>query len=441
MVSALVTDLYELSMARVYLQRRMSGRATFSLFVRQLPPHRGFLVVAGLEDCLDYLEQYRFDPADLGYARDVLGYDKDTLAALHDLRFTGEVWAVPEGHLVLANEPLLEVSAPIAVAQLVESYLLNVVSFQTMVATKAARCRIAARGAGLVDFALRRTQGIDAAMQVARLSAMVGFAATSNVEAARRFGLTAAGTMAHSFVEAFENEEAAFRAFAATFPEQTVLLVDTYDTLVGVAAAARVINELGLPARSGVRLDSGDLAELARASRRILDEAGLPQARIVASGGLDEYRIDALVRAEAPIDTYGVGTRMGVSADAPYLDSAYKLVEYLGRPVLKLSPGKVTVPGRKQVFRRPGLGDVIGLREEPAPDGSTPLLERVMVDGHRLRAGEPLPVARQRFEADLREVPESALLLEDPVPPVARFSAAAEEQRRAVTQRLAGRRP
>ncbi len=436
MGSALVTDLYELNMARIYLQRGMAGLATFSLFVRRLPEHRGFLVAAGLEDGLDNLQAFRFDSADLDYLRDTLGYDAGALAALRDLRFTGEVWAVPEGRVALANEPLLEVTAPIAEAQLVESYLLNVVSFQTTVATKAARCRIAARGAGLVDFSLRRCQGTDAALQAARLSAMVGFSATSNVEAARRFGLAAAGTMAHSFVEAFEDEESAFRAFAATFPERTTLLVDTYDTLEGVATAARVIKDLGLPATSGVRLDSGDLDSLARWARRLLDEADLPQARIFASGSLDEYRIEELVRARAPIDAYGVGTKMGVSADAPYLDSAYKLVEYDGEPVLKLSPGKVTAPGRKQVFRRPGLDDVVGLRDEPVPEGAVPVLERVMAGGRRLRAREPLAAARERFEVDLAELPEAALRLADPVPREARFSEAATTLRHAAERRI-----
>jgi len=257
MAGALLTDLYELNMAASYLRRGMDEPATFSLFVRRLPPSRGFLVAAGLEACLDFLASFSFEEEDLRYLSETLGYDDATVEAFRGLRFEGEVWAVPEGRVVLANEPLLEVTAPIAVAQLVETYLLNQVTFQTTIASKAARCRLAARGADLVDFAFRRTQGAEAAMAVARTTAMVGFVATSNVEAARRYGLRAAGTMAHSFIEAFPTEEEAFRAFARDFPDRVTFLVDTYDTLNGVRTAVRVIRELGLADRLGIRLDSG----------------------------------------------------------------------------------------------------------------------------------------------------------------------------------------
>ena len=255
---------------------------------------------------------------------------------------------------MFAGEPLLEVTAPIAEAQLAETVLLNHVTFQTAVATKAARCVLAARGAQLVDFAFRRTQGIDAGMAVARASAIAGFTATSNVAAARRYGLAATGTMAHSFIEAFDDEQAAFTAFAEDFPGMTTFLVDTYDTGRGVHNAIEVTRRLRLPGPVGVRLDSGDLAALARMARAMLDEAGLADARIFASGGLDEYAIAGLAAAGAPIDAYGVGTKMGVSADAPYLDSAYKLAAYDGRPVMKLSAGKTSPPGAKQVVPRPG---------------------------------------------------------------------------------------
>src|SRR6266545_2299217 len=363
LVSGLCTDLYELNMAASYLRRGMTGPATFSLFARHLPPDRGFLVAAGLQECLEFLEGFHFDDDELAWLHAELGFDDQAVAAFAELRFTGEVWAVPEGRVVFAGEPLLEVTAPIAEAQLVETALLNSISFHTAVASKAARCRLAAGGAELVDFAFRRTQGMDAAMAVARASAMVGFSATSNVEAARRFGLRVAGTMAHSFVEAFGDERSAFAAFARDFPDRTTFLVDTYDTLEGVRAAIEVIRELGLAGGLGVRLDSGDLGELAVRTRRLLDEAGLPDARIVASGGLDEYAIAELVGHGAPIDIYGVGTKMGVSADAPYLDTAYKLVRYGERPVAKLSPGKPSLPGAKQVFRgRATDGDLLGLR-------------------------------------------------------------------------------
>jgi nicotinate phosphoribosyltransferase len=417
MTGGLVTDLYELNMAASYLRRQMTGPATFSLFVRDLPPNRGFLVASGLEDCLDFLEGFGFDPDELAWLANTLGFDKATVEAFGRLRFTGDVWAVPEGRLVFAGEPLLQVTAPIAEAQLVETALLNLVTFQTAVASKAARCRLAAGGADLMDFAFRRTQGLDAAMDVARCSALVGFAATSNTEAARRFGLRAAGTMAHSYVEAFADELAAFRAYAEDFPDRTTFLVDTYDTLGGVRAAIRVIRELGLSGPLGVRLDSGDLGALAAQVRRLLDAAGLPQVRIVASGGLDEYAIAELVERGAPIDAYGVGTKMGVSADAPFLDTAYKLVVYAGRPVMKLSAGKAYAPGAKQVFRGPAAaGDLVGLRDEPVPPGRARLLEPVMAGGRRVGPAEGLAAARARFEADLAWLPERARALREPEP-------------------------
>lgn len=415
MPGGLATDMYELNMAASYLRHSMSGPATFSLFVRSLPTDRGFLVAAGLQDCLEFLENFSFTADDLDYLRQHHGYDEDTLAAFADLRFTGDVWAVPEGRVVFANEPLLEVTAPIAQAQLAETVLLNHITFQTSVATKAARCVLAAEGAPLVDFAFRRTQGIDASLAVARASAIAGFAATSNVEAARRYGLRAEGTMAHSFIEAFADEEEAFTAFAEDFPGKTTFLVDTYDTEHGVRVAIDVAQRLHLPGPVAVRLDSGNLAGFARSTRHLLDTAGLREARIFASGGLDEYAIADLVARNAPIDAYGVGTKMGVSADAPYLDSAYKLVDYDGRPVMKLSPGKVTQPGAKQVYRG-GDGDVLALRSEPAPSGHEPLLIPVMRGGARVSAPEPLDAARRRCVADLEWLPPGARALRFPAP-------------------------
>ena len=421
MPGGLLTDLYELNMAASYLRRSMTGQATFSLFVRALPPGRGFLVAAGLADCLQFLEDFSFTPEDLSYLRQARGYREETLRAFASLRFTGDVRAVPEGRVVFAGEPLLEVTAPVAEAQLAETVLLNHVTFQTAVATKAARCVLAAGGAQLVDFSFRRTQGIDAGLAVARASAIAGFAATSNVAAARRHGLAAAGTMAHSFIEAFGDEQEAFTAFAADFPGMTTFLVDTYDTARGVRNAIEVIRRLRLPGPVGVRLDSGDLAALARMARAMLDEAGLGDARIFASGSLDEYAIAGLVAAAAPIDAYGVGTKMGVSADAPYLDSAYKLVSYDGRPVMKLSAGKTSPPGAKQVYRGPD-GDVLALRDEPPPPGHQPLLVPVMRQGQRVSAPEPLAAAVQRCRADLAWLPLTARALRDPVPVPVRIS-------------------
>ncbi|WP_299288736.1 nicotinate phosphoribosyltransferase, partial [Thermoflexus sp.] len=399
----LVTDLYELTMAQAYWAHGVTGLATFSLFVRDLPPERGFLVAAGLEDVLRFLEDFRFPPEALEYLESTGIFARPFLDYLAELRFTGDVWAVPEGTLVFAQEPILEITAPIIQAQIAETYVINQVHLQTMIATKAARCVAAARGRGVVDFALRRTHGVDAGLKVARCSYLVGFQATSNVLAGKVYGIPITGTMAHSFIMAFAEEEEAFRAFAETFPERAIFLIDTYDTLEGARRAARVGLELRERGRRllGVRLDSGDLLALSREVRRILDEAGLPEVRILASGGLDEYRIEELVQAGAPIDAFGVGTRMGVSEDWPWLDMAYKLVAYEGRPARKLSPGKASLPGPKQVFRfydEEGKmkEDILALREERI-EGGAPLLEKVMEGGRLLRPHPALAELRERF--------------------------------------------
>lgn len=413
MPGGLLTDLYELNMAASYLRRDMTADATFSLYVRRLPKQRGFLVAAGLESCLDFLEDFGFTDEDLEYLT-AIGFDERAIEDFSSVSFDGEVWAAPEGSIVYGEEPILEVTAPIAVAQLVETALLNRITLHTTIASKAARYVIAAEGRRLVDFAFRRTHGGDAAMAVARDSAIVGFAATSNVEGARRYGLEAAGTMAHAFVEAFPTEEEAFLAFAEDHPTRTTFLVDTYDTLNGVRTAIEVAQDRGLTDRLAIRLDSGDLDHLARASRTLLDEAGLTTARIFASGGLDEHEVAELVRAGAPVDAFGIGTQLGVSADAPYVDSVYKLVEYDGAPTMKLSSGKVTAPGRKQVWR-PIDGehaDVLGLRDEPAPEGTAGLLEPVMEGGRRTAPAPALPDLRARFEADLSRVPAKARRLQ-----------------------------
>lgn len=423
MPGGLLTDLYELNMAASYLRRGMTGTATFSLFARRLPSDRGFLIAAGLEDCLAFLEGFSFTADELAWLRDAAGFSGQDLEAFGALRFTGEVRAVPEGTVVFADEPLLEVTAPIAEAQLAETALLNHLTFQTSVATKAARCVLAADGAQLVDFSFRRTQGIDAGLAAARASAIAGFIATSNTEAARRYALTAAGTMAHSFIEAFDSEQRAFTAFAEDFPGKTTFLVDTYDTARGISAAIDVIRRLHLTGPIGVRLDSGDLAALAFLARRELDAAGLHDARVFASGSLDEYAIADLVARGAPIDAYGVGTKMGVSADAPYLDSAYKLVAYDGRPVMKLSEGKATLPGAKQVYRGQA-GDILALRDEPRPPGGEPLLLPVMRNGRRLGPPEPVTAASQRCAASLVWLPPGARALRAPVPVPVVISAA-----------------
>lgn len=414
MSDATTTDLYEVTMAMSYLREGMTCPATFSLFVRDMPPDRGFLVAAGLESSLDFLSGFRVDAEDVDAFASALHRSARDLEPLLGVEFTGQVRAVPEGRIVLAGEPLLEVTAPLPQAQLVETYVLNQVSHQTTIASKAARCVLAAAGHPVVDFSLRRTHGPQAGFQAARLSAMVGFAGTSNVAAANAEGLPAVGTMAHSYIEAFGTEEAAFRAFARSHAGPVTLLVDTYDTEEGVRVAARVLRDLDRGPGSAVRLDSGDLGALALRARDLLDAAGLPDVRIIASGGLDEYGVDELVRSAAPIDVYAVGTRVGVSADAPFLDSAYKMVEYDGRPVMKLSSAKVTAPGQKQVFRRPGYADVIGLREEQPPEEGVPMLETVMRNGRRTVERPALDESGERFAVDLAALPPAARRIQTP---------------------------
>ncbi|MGW0988896.1 nicotinate phosphoribosyltransferase [Streptomyces sp. NPDC002486] len=436
MSEATTTDLYEVTMAMSYLREGMTGPATFSLFVRDLPRERGFLVAAGLESALDYLSGLRVRPEDVDAFASALHRPPRDLQPLLGLEFTGDVRAVPEGRIVLAGEPLLEVNAPLPQAQLVETYVLSQLSHQTAIASKAARCVLAAAGHPVLDFSLRRTHGPQAGFQAARLGAMAGFAGTSNVAAATALGIPAVGTMAHSYVEAFATEEEAFRAFARCHPGPVTLLVDTYDTVEGVRVAARVLRDLDRGPGSAVRLDSGDLGALAARARSILDTAGLPDVRIVASGGLDEYAVDDLVRSGAPIDTYAVGTRVGVSADAPYLDSAYKMVEYDGRPVMKLSSAKVTAPGPKQVFRRTAYADVIRLADEQSPGDGGPLLETVMRDGRRTGGRATLDACRERLAADLAGLPPAARRIRDPVAPRATASEHLSALARRVRRRI-----
>ncbi len=418
---SLLVDLYELNMVSAYWREQMSERpATFSLFVRKLPPARGYLVAAGLDDALSWLEQLRFGDAELAALGRLATLDSDFLSWLGDLCFTGSVRAMREGTIVFPGEPILEVDAPMAQAQLAETFLLNQVTLQTVLATKAARCRHAAAGRAVVDFALRRTQGIDAGMKLARVGRLVGLTATSNVAGAERYGLPASGTMAHSFVQAHQDETESFRVFARAAGEQAVLLVDTYDTYRGVRRAIDVARELqgeGMGIR-GIRLDSGDLGALARYARKELDAAGFTDVRILASGGLDEHEIRRLLEAEAaPIDGFGLGSSLGVSDDAPNLDSVYKLVAYDGRPVRKTSAGKATWPGPKQVWRAADWsGDVLALADEAPPNAEhRPLLAQVMRHGRRTPEGScGLDEAHEHFEDQWGRMPERLKDLTDP---------------------------
>jgi nicotinate phosphoribosyltransferase len=431
----LLTDFYQLTMAQAYLAGGLGARATFELFVRTLPEGRNVLVACGLDDALRFLERMRYDRAAVEWLRSLGRFSDAFLEALGRIRFTGDVRAVAEGTPVFAGEPILEVTAPIAEAQLAETFLLNQVHFQTLIASKGARVVSAARGRTVVDFGLRRAHGADAGLRGSRALYVGGVHATSNVLAGRIYGIPLSGTMAHSWVLAHEDEAAAFRTFTAEFPD-TVLLVDTFDTLAGVRRVVALARELGGEFRvRGVRLDSGDLASLARESRAILDEAGLQRVEIFVSGGLDELDVRALVDGGAPITGFGVGTRMNVSADRPWLDAAYKLVEAGGHGRMKLSAGKATLPGRKQVFRlsRDGedVGDLIAREEETAADAvriwgsdeleARPLLRPVMAAGERLPAGDSaLEEARARAREGLARLPSRVLALEraDPAYPV-----------------------
>ena len=404
--SALLTDLYELTMLQAYRAGGMNDTASFELFVRALPAERNFLVAAGLEQAVDYLLDLRFDDADLQWLAATGRFDRDFLDSLRDFRYGGDLDAVPEGTVLFADEPLLRATAPLREAQFIESRVLNLIHLQTLVASKAARCVLAAGGRPLIDFGLRRAHGAEAGLLSARASYLAGFAGTATVEAARRFGVPMFGTMAHSFVQAHDDEAAAFAAFARAQPLNTTLLIDTYDT-AGGARAAVALARRGV-AVQGVRIDSGDLAAHAREVRRILDDGGLTAVRIFASGNLDEYRLRQLVDGGAPIDAFGVGTRMNVSADAPFLDCAYKLVEYAGRPRRKRSEGKATWPGRKQVFRRSDdegrmVGDLLALHDERA-DG-LPLLEPVLRGGRRVGAVPSLAQARERARRQIDALP------------------------------------
>jgi len=428
--AALLTDLYELTMVQAYWREGLDGEAVFSLYFRTLPPGRSYALACGLEDALHFLENLQFSQEALDYLADQGQFKPRFLDWLGTMRFDGDVFAMPEGTPVFPDEPLLEVVAPIPVAQLAESFLMNQVHLQTVLASKASRVVQAAEGRAVIDFGLRRMHGADAAMKGARAYHVAGLAATSNVLAGQVYGVPITGTMAHSYIQSHDDEAEAFRSFTELYPE-TVLLVDTYDTLEGVHKVVELARELGdrFEVR-GIRLDSGDVGALAKQSRKILDSAGLEQVRIFVSGGLDEYGVAELVAAGAPIDGFGVGTHMGTSRDAPSLDMVYKLTAYAGQGRLKLSPGKRILPGRKQVWRIEEEGaavrDVIARADDAedfSPQGGRPLLQQVMRGGQRTGAdggADPRAVldrARDTARAELARLPERVRSLEDAAPP------------------------
>lgn len=417
--AALYTDLYQLTMLQAYHREAMHETAVFDLFVRRLR-NRNVLLACGLEPILEYLENVSFSEEALHYLADQHLFTDDFLQWLEDFSFTGDVYAVAEGTPVFPDIPLIEVVAPIGEAQLVETFLLNQMTFQTGIASKALRVVRAAKADGtdrlVADFGMRRMHGTDAAMKGARAMYIAGVDSTSNVAAGEAYDIPITGTMAHSYIEAHPDEETAFRAFSDLYPE-TILLVDTYDTIDGVRAVVDLAHERGEDFQiSGIRLDSGDLAELAHEARHVLDQAGLRDVKIVASSGLDEQAIADLLSADAPIDGFGVGTKMGTSADQPYLDSAYKLCGYDGTPRMKLSKEKSNLPGRKQVFRQyngnTAVRDVIGTADETL-DGE-PLLHRVMHNGSRTDAGaaRPARAIREHAAAKQNELPDELLALD-----------------------------
>jgi nicotinate phosphoribosyltransferase len=416
--SALLTDLYQLNMIQAYLEHGETETAVFELFVRKLPDARGFLMAAGLEPALEFLEGLRFTPDEIDWLASTGRFNQRLLDYLASFRFTGSVHAMREGTVFFANEPLLRVTAPLPEAQLVETRVMNFLHFQSMIAAKAARMVLAAPGKTLVDFGLRRAHGADAGLMAARASFIAGFTGSATVLAERRFGIPSLGTMAHSFVQVHDREEEAFERFARARPEGLTLLIDTYDTEAAarkvVALAPRLAAE-GIVIRA-VRLDSGDLLALSRAVRAILDEGGLTHVGIFASSGLDEHDLAAFTHASAPIDGYGIGTSLTTSSDAPALDCAYKLQEYAGIPRRKRSPQKATWPGRKQVWRRYGpdggmSGDSVSL-EDDATQAGEPLLLPVMEDGRRLEPRDTLADARARAARDLARLPEPLSRLE-----------------------------
>lgn len=440
--SALLTDLYEITMLQVYFSRDMNQTASFEFFVRHLPKERNFLIAAGLAQVVDYLTELRFDKDDIAWLHESGKFDPGFVESLQDLRFTGDVDALPEGTVFFADEPVLRVTAPLREAQFVESRVMNLLHYQTLVASKAARSVIAAQGRRLVDFGLRRAHGAEAAVLSARASYLAGFDGTATTVAAPLFGIPVFGTMAHSFIQVHDHETDAFAAFAHAFPDNTTLLIDTYDTeaaahqVVRLARALRKSDGIGIKA---VRIDSGDLDLLARRVRKILDAGGCSEIGIFASNNLDEYAVQALVAAGAPINAFGIGTRMNISSDAPYLDCAYKLVEYAGQPRRKRSLGKATWPGCKALLRHNDehgltMGDTLTLQHDCAPGQS--LLQPVLRDGKLVAPLPSIEEIRVFARSQMASLPRALCALTAAPPYPVTISDALRELARQVDQRL-----
>lgn len=442
-MSLLLTDLYQLNMIEAYLDRGETKTSVFEFFVRKVPPQRNFLVAAGLEQALDFLEQLHFTADELDWLAKSGQFGKSFLDHLANLHFSGDVHAMPEGTVFFANEPILRVTAPLPEAQLAETRLINILHFQSLIASKAARMVLAAPGKHLVDFGLRRAHGAEAGLLAARAAYIAGFAGTATVLAQKEFGIPVYGTMAHSFIQVFDDESVAFEAFAHARPDNLVILIDTYDTEEAarkVVALAPRLKAAGIKVR-GVRLDSGDLMALSKSVRRILDSGGLSDTIIFASGGLDEYELAAFAKEGPAIDGFGIGTSLAVSSDAPALDCAYKLQEYAGLPRRKRSAGKETWPGRKQVWRSYGpdgrmAGDILSLEDDVQP--GEPLLQPMMRGGRRTKPRPPLADARARAQCDYERLPEALRGLEPGAAYRVQVSDALVELANSVDRRLSG---
>ncbi len=414
---ALLTDLYQLTMLKAYHDGGMNRTAVFEFFIRHLPPQRNFLMAAGLEQVLEYLENLRFSPQELQWLRTSGGFPADFADSLEHFRFTGDVEAMPEGTVFFGNEPVLRVTAPLPEGQLVESRIINILQMQILAASKAARMVVTGRGKTLIDFGLRRSHGEEAGLFAARASYLAGFTGTATVPAQSYYGIPVFGTMAHSFIQAHEDETAAFRDFARSWPRNTLFLLDTYDTERAarkLVALAPELEKEGIPIK-GVRLDSGDLADLSKKVRSILDAGGLKTTLIFASGNLDEHALEQLIQQQAPIDGFGIGTRLAVSEDAPTLECVYKLQEYDGTPRRKRSQGKATWPGRKQVFRQQDAQgqfqkDILAMVDESI--NGIPLLHPYMRHGKRLKPPTPLEHSRSYAAQQLSQLPEALLSLQ-----------------------------
>ena len=418
LTSPLLTDLYQFTMLEAYLREGMEETAAFEFYVRELPTDRGFLVASGLESLLSFLENLSFSTEEISYLAGTGRFSSRLLDYLAAFRFAGDLYALPEGTVFFANEPVIRVVAPIPQAQFVETRAINLLHFETLIATKAARCVLAADGkALLVDFGLRRAHGAEAGLLAARATRIAGFAGTSTVLAGARYGIPIFGTMAHSYIEAHENEEEAFLAYARANPANVTLLIDTYDTLRGARYAASAAKKLAAEGirTHAVRLDSGDILALSKEVRSLLDAEGLGDVQIFVSGNIDERGIHRLLAGGAPINGFGVGTKLDTSEDAPYLECAYKLVQYAGKPRLKTSTGKATLPGCKQVFRRTNEGVIVGdtiTLDLERPDGES-LLRKVMEKGRRLETAPDLAAIARYTGEQLRVLPKNLRRLEN----------------------------